>query len=143
MNSTYSLDQIQKTGDFNADILMRQNKLDKMAKLLEVKSNNPGLNNLKSPICWNYHFLRYNNIEEKKLCFHLIGYHHHQKLKKKTSNTNLDDVKVTSKVLKMTSNDLKTTSKEPVKIEKSRLKGGANIQINEKLLDEVLDDGVI
>ena len=29
MNNTYSLDQIQKTGDLNADLIMRQNKLDK------------------------------------------------------------------------------------------------------------------
>ena len=35
--------------------------------------------------------------------------------KQKTTNTNIDDVKVTSNDLKMTSNDLKTTSKEPVK----------------------------
>ena len=59
--------------------------------------------------------------------------------KQKTPNTNLDDVKVTSsdlKVtsndLKMTSNDLKTTSNEPVKNERNKLKGVANIEINEK-----------
>ena len=43
MNNTYSLDQIQKTGDLNADLLLRQYKLDKMAKLMEIKSNNPEL----------------------------------------------------------------------------------------------------
>ena len=35
--------------------------------------------------------------------------------KQKTSNTNLDDVKVTSNDLKMTSNDLGTTSDTTVK----------------------------
>ena len=41
MDKTYSLDQIQKTDDFNADLIMRQHKLDKIAKFMEIKSNNP------------------------------------------------------------------------------------------------------
>ena len=32
MSITYFPDQMQKTGDLNADFLMRKNKLDKMAK---------------------------------------------------------------------------------------------------------------
>ena len=55
--------------------------------------------------------------------------------KQKTPKTNLDDIKVTSNDLEMTSNDLKTTSNEPVK-NKKKLKHGANIEINEKHLDE-------
>ena len=43
MNNTYSLDQIQKTGDLNADLIMRQYKLDKTAKFKEIKSNNTRL----------------------------------------------------------------------------------------------------
>ena len=43
MNNTFSLDQIAKTGDFNGDSIMRQYKLDKMAKFMEVKSINPKL----------------------------------------------------------------------------------------------------
>ena len=41
MNKTFSLDQIQKTDDLNADLISRQNKLDKMAKFTKIKSNNP------------------------------------------------------------------------------------------------------
>ena len=37
----------------------------------------------------------------------------------------------------MTSNDLKTTSNEPVKNKKNKLKGG-DIEINEQYLDEKL-----
>ena len=48
--------------------------------------------------------------------------------KQKTPKTNLDDVK-------MTSNDIKTTSNEPVKPKKNKLKGGANIEINHEYLD--------
>ena len=43
MNNTYSLDQIQKTGDLNAHLIMIQYKLDKMAKFMEINSNNPKL----------------------------------------------------------------------------------------------------
>ena len=56
----------------------------------------------------------------------------------KTPNTNLDDVKLTSNDLKVTSNDLKTTSNEPVKNKNNKLKGGANIEINGKYLDEIV-----
>ena len=41
----------------------------------------------------------------------------------------------------MTSNDLKTTSNEPVKNKKNKLKGGSlpeNIEINEHYLDKIL-----
>ena len=41
MNNTYSLDQIQKTGDLNVYLIMRQYKFDKMAKFMEIKSNDP------------------------------------------------------------------------------------------------------
>ena len=43
MNNSYSLDEIQKTGDLNAALQMRQYRLDKMANFLEIKSDNPKL----------------------------------------------------------------------------------------------------
>ena len=43
MNNIFSLEQIAKTGDLNADLIMRQYKLDKMAKFMENKSVNPKL----------------------------------------------------------------------------------------------------
>ena len=43
MKNTHSLDQIQKTGDLNADSIRRQYKLDKMAKFFDFKSNKPRL----------------------------------------------------------------------------------------------------
>ena len=51
--------------------------------------------------------------------------------KQKTSNTKLDDIKVTS-------NDLKAISSEHGKNKKSRLKGGAKIEFNEKNFDEII-----
>ena len=43
MNKMCSLDQIQKTVELNADSIMRQYHLDKMAKFMEIKSNSPEL----------------------------------------------------------------------------------------------------
>ena len=43
MNDTYPLAQMLETGDLNANIKMRQDKLDKMAKLMEIESDNPQL----------------------------------------------------------------------------------------------------
>ena len=44
MNNFFSSGQIPKTGDFNADFIMRQYKLNKMAKFKEIKSTNPKSN---------------------------------------------------------------------------------------------------
>ena len=52
-----------------------------------------------------------------------------------TTKTNLGDVKLTSNDLKMISNGLKTSSNKPVRPRKNKLKGGANIEINDKHLD--------
>ena len=43
MKNTFTLEQIAKTGDLNADLIMRQYKLDKKAKFMEIKSINPKL----------------------------------------------------------------------------------------------------
>ena len=60
---------------------------------------------------------------------------------KKGKNTNFDNNSHRDPELKRpqkTSNHLQTTSKEPVKNKKSKLKGGANFEINEHYLDEIL-----
>ena len=65
---------------------------------------------------------------------------------KKVSNTNFaknSQLNPDVKRLQMTSNDLKTTSNEPVKSERNKLKGGSfhgNVEINEHYLDEVLQN---
>ena len=43
MSKTFSSDKKAKTGDLNADLIMRQYKLDKMAKLMKMKSIKPKL----------------------------------------------------------------------------------------------------
>ena len=43
MNNTFSLEQISKTGNLDANLILRQYKLDIMARFMETKSNNPKL----------------------------------------------------------------------------------------------------
>ena len=111
MNNTYSLDQIQKTGDLNAGLILRQHKLDKMAKIMEIKSNNP---RLKRPEITDFLELLSSTIQRYRREINILAPYRitssmiiNDIRKQKTPNMNLDD-------LKMTSNDLKTTSNEPV-----------------------------
>ena len=134
MNNTYSPDQMQKTGDLKADLLLRQNKLDKMAKFMQITSNNPIL---KQPEIAKLLELSSSTVQRYRRKINMLSAYNiplssktnHTK-KQKTPNKNLNDVMLTSNDLKMTSNDIKTTSKEPVKNKKNKLKGGA-IEINE------------
>ena len=70
------LEQVAKTGDLNADLIMRQYKLNKMSKFMEIKSINPKLKQsdiardikLSSPTLQRY--------GKKCMCFHPIEYQH-------------------------------------------------------------------
>ena len=139
MNNTFSLEQIYKTGDLNADLIMRQYKLDKMAKFMEIKSINPKLKQSEIPkeLEISTSTIQRYRREINMLSPYRISPNTIYTRKQKTPNTNLDDVKMTSNDLKMTSNDLKTTSNESVKPTKNRLKVGSNIEINEHYLDEI------
>ena len=43
MTNTFSVQQIAKTGDLNAGLIMTQHEVDKMAKFMEMKSISPKL----------------------------------------------------------------------------------------------------
>ena len=98
MSHTYSLDQIQKTRDLNADLKMRQYKLDKMAKYMETKSNNPRLkqseiaNLLDLSLTIQGYRREINMLSPYRLP---PSSKINQTRKQKTPNTKLDDVKVT------------------------------------------------
>ena len=47
MNNNFSWEKVAKTGDLNADLIMRQYKLDKIAKFIEIKSINQKLKQSK------------------------------------------------------------------------------------------------
>ena len=122
MNKTYSLDQLQKTGDLKADLTMRQYKLDKMAKIMEVKSNNL---RLKQSEIAKLLELSSSTIQRYRRKINMLSPYRIQPSsktthtrKQETTNTNLEDVKLTSNNLKMTSNDIKTTSKNQLEIKR-------------------------
>ena len=106
MKNTCSLDQIQETGVLNADLKMRQYKLDKMAKFMEIKSNNPELKQseiaklLESSSSTIQRYRREINLLSP---YRIPPSSKTNQRKQETPNTNLDDVKVTSDDLKMTS----------------------------------------
>ena len=43
MNNTFSLEQISKTGNLNSDLIIRQYKLDLMARFMQLKAERPSL----------------------------------------------------------------------------------------------------
>ena len=125
MNNFYSSDQVQRTGDLNVDLILRQYKLDKMAKITEIKSNNPKLKQseiAKLLELSSFTIRRYRREINMLSPYRIPPSSETNQRKQKTPNTKLDDVKVTSNDLKMTSNDLKTTSNEPVKYKKANWK---------------------
>ena len=113
-----------------------------MAKFMEIKSINPKLKQSEraEDLKTSPSTLQRNRREINMFSHYRIppSTNSNHTRKQKNSNTNHDDVKMTSNDLKTTSNDLKTTSDEPVKYNKSELKGGANIEINDKFLDGIL-----
>ena len=128
MKNTYSLDQIQKTGDLIADLIMKQYRLDKKAKFMEIKSNNP---KLKQSEIAKFLELTSSTIKRYRKETNMLSPYRippssktNNTRKQKTPNLNLVDVKVTSKDLKKTSCGFKTTSKETVKNQKNELNGG-------------------
>ena len=114
---------------------MRQYKSDKMAKIMEIKSNNP---RLKQSEIANLLDLSSSTVQGYRREINMLSPYRippsskTNQRKQKTPNTYLDDVKVTSNDLKVTSNDLKTTSNEAGK-NKKKMKVCANIEINKNI----------
>ena len=117
MNNSFSLEQIAKTGYLNGDLIMRQNKLDILAKFMEIKSLNPKLK--RSEVA----------RELKILSSFLQRYRReinmHSPYRLSSSNTNTRKQKISNHTehdLKMTSNDVKKTWKENDKTVSKKVK---------------------
>ena len=65
MNNTFSIEQISETGDLKVDLIMRQNKLDKLARFMEIKSINSKLRQSEVARELKLHLLHYNGIKGK------------------------------------------------------------------------------
>ena len=109
-----------RNGDLNADLIITQYKLDKMTKFMEIKSINPKLkqSEIARGLKISSSTLQRNRREMNMLSPYRIpsSSSTSHKRESKTSNTNFDDVKITS-------NDLKMTSKEPITNNRKNYKG--------------------
>ena len=111
MNNTFYLEQIAKTGDLESDLIKRHYKFDKMAKFKEIKSINPKIKQAeKAGELKSYSFTLQRYRREIKMLppFRIQPSSNTHTRKHNTSNHSKCD-------RKMSSNDLKMTSNEPVK----------------------------
>ena len=148
MNNSFSLQQIQKTSNLDANLISRQYKLNLMADFMRVKYENPRMrqSEIANQLGLSSSTLQRYRNDINMLSPYRINPNITNKQTKKASNTNFNnnshcepDVKRTQ----MTSNDLKRPQKTKTK---NNLKGGSmqeNIEINEHYLDEILDNNDI
>ena len=154
MNNSFSLQQIQKTSNLDANLISRQYKLNLMADFMKVKYENPKMR--QSQIANQIGLLtstlqRYRN-DINMFSPYRIHPNNTNKRSKKVKNTDFDNDlhdKTNVERPRMTSNDLKrpqSTSNENSKKTKNNLKGGSiqeNIEINEHYLDKILKNNNI
>ena len=144
MNNNFSLQQIQKTSNLDANLISRQYKLNLMADFMRVKYENP---KMKQSDIANQLGLSSSTVQRYRndinmLSPYRINPNNTKKRSKKAKIDNIGDLKRHQ----MTSNDVKTTVNETVKNKKNKLKGGAiqeDIEIKEHYLDKILKNNKI
>ena len=144
MNNSFSLQQIQKTSNLDANLISRQYKLNLMADFMKLKYENP---RMKQSEIANQLGISSSTVQRYRNDINMLSPYriNPNNVKKRTKKAKIDD-NADLKRPQMTSNDLKTTSDEPVKNKKNKLKGGSlqeNIEINEHYLDKILKNNNI
>ena len=139
MNNNFSLQQIQKTSNLDANLISRQYKLNLMADFMKLKYENPRMrqSEIANQLGMSSSTLQRYRNDINMLSPYRISPDNTKKRSKKAKIDNIGDLKRPQ----MTSNDLKTTLNETVKNKKNKLKGGSlqdNIEINEHYLDKIL-----
>ena len=136
MNNSFSLQQIQKTINLDANLISRQYKLNLMADFMKVKYENP---RMKQSEIANQLGMSSSTVQRYRNDINMLSPYriNPNNTKKRSKKAKIDD-NGDLKRPQMTSNDSKSTSNEPVKIKKNKLKGGSNIEINEHYLDKIL-----
>ena len=120
MNHTFSLEQKSKTCDLNAVLIMRQCRLDKISKFVEIKSMNQKMkqSEITKELKISSSSLQRYRSERNMISPYRIP---------RSSTTHTRKEKISNRTehdLKMTSNDLKMTSNKPIKKKKNKLKRG-------------------
>ena len=146
MNNSFSLQQIQKTSNLDANLISRQYKLNLIADFMRLKDQKP---KMKQSDIANQLSLSSSTIQRYRNDINMLSpdrIHSSNIIKriKEAKNTNCDNDSQPNhdnKRPEMTSNDLKTTQSESNEKNKNVLKAGSvqqNIEINEHYLDEIL-----
>ena len=151
MNNTFSLQQIQKTSNLDANLISRQYKLNLMADFMKVKYENP---RMKQPEIANQIGLSTSTLQRYRIDINMLSPYrvnpnNKHKRTKKVKNTDFDNGshhEADVKRPQITSNELKRpqmASDENSKKTKTKnnLQGGSvqeNIEIDEHYLDKVL-----
>ena len=141
MNNSFSLQQIQKTSNLDANLVSRQYKLNLMADFMKVKYENP---RMKQPEIANQLGMSSSTLQRYRNDINMLSPNriNSNNVKKRSKKAKIDD-NGDLKRPQMSSNDLKTIPNESNKNKKNKLKGGSipiqeNIEINEHYLDKIL-----
>ena len=139
MNNSFSLQQIQKTSNLDANLISRQYKLNLMADFMRVKYENPRLkqSEIANQLGMSSSTIQRYRNEINMLSPYRINPNNTKKRSKKAKIDDIGDLKRPQ----MTSIDSETNSNETAKNKKNKLKGGSlqeDVKINEHYLDEIL-----
>ena len=148
MNNTFSLQQIQKASNLDANLISRQYKLNLMADFMKLKYGYPKMeqSEIANQLGKSSSTLQRYRNDINMLSPYRIGPNKTEKRSKNVKNTDFDNNshnEADVKRLQMTSNDLKTTQTKSNKKNKNDLKGGSikeNTEINEHYLDKILEN---
>ena len=154
MNNTFSLQQISRTSNLDANLKSRQYELNLMADFMRVKYENPKLNQsqLANQLGDSTSNLQRYRNDINMLSPYRIQPNNTKKRAKNVKNTNFDNNSHRDHDLErtqMASNDLKRpqSSSNGKKVKtKNNLKGGfvhENVEINDQYLDDTLDNNDI
>ena len=133
MNNTFSLQQIQKRSNLDANLISRQYKLNPMADFMRVKYENP---KMKQSEIANQLGMSSSTIQRYRYDINMnspyrINPNNVKKRQKKVKIDENNDLKRPQ----LTSNDKKTKSKNVLKAGSAQEE---NIEINEHYLDKIL-----
>ena len=140
MNNIFSLQQIQKTSNLDANLISRQYKLNFMADFMKLKYENP---KMKQSEIANQLSLSSSTIQRYRSDINMqspnrLNPNNVEKRSKKVKINENNDIKSGSDDLKrpqMTSNDKKTKSKNVLQAGSVKEE---NIEINEHYLDKII-----